>query len=142
MLVPAEALRAEQVVQHTPDEPEWADREIEALARRFSVSREVVLRRLLILGLTEQSFYQRKRTEYVEEYREAEARRKQEEKEPRPIPRDLIAVARTGQYLSLLVLSSYARGRDRTPFFGPLAMRVLVGCRSCSGVRTRRVSCS
>jgi hypothetical protein len=31
---------------------------------------------------------------------------------------------------------------DRTPFFGPLVMRVLVGCRSCSGVRIRRVSCS
>ncbi|HEY8777082.1 MAG TPA: NotI family restriction endonuclease, partial [Gaiellaceae bacterium] len=29
---------------------------------------------------------------------------------------------------------------DRTPFFGPLVMRVLVGCRSSSGGRTRRVS--
>jgi len=33
-------------------------------------------------------------------------------------------------------------GRDRTPSFGPGVMRVLVGCRSFVGVRTRQVSCS
>ena len=42
---------------------------------------------------------------------EAEERHKKEEPTPRPIPRDLIAVARSGQFLSLLVLSSYAHGR-------------------------------
>src|SRR5258708_6073437 len=31
-----------------------------------------------------------------------------------------------------------AGGGDRTPFFGPLVMRVLVGCRSSSDGRTRR----
>jgi len=122
VLVPADVLRAEEVVREHGSEPEWADREIEGLARRFSVSREVVLRRLLILGRTDQAFYQRKRNEYIEEYREAEERRKSEPTEPRPIPRDLIAVARTGQYLSLLVLSSYARGRitasDVADYFG------------------------
>jgi hypothetical protein len=38
--------------------------------------------------------------------------------------------------------STASAGTDRTPFFGPVVMRVLVGCRSCSGVRLRRVSCS
>lgn len=122
MLVPTDALEAERAVQEHGSEPEWENREIEALAGRFSVSREVVLRRLLILGRTEQAFYQRKRDEYTEEYRQAEERRKHEESEPRPIPRDLIAVARSGQFLSLLVLSSYEHGRitasDVADYFG------------------------
>jgi hypothetical protein len=36
----------------------------------------------------------------------------------------------------------HAGDLDRTPFFGPAVMRVLVGCRSSSAVRTQRVSCS
>jgi Zn-dependent peptidase ImmA (M78 family)/transcriptional regulator with XRE-family HTH domain len=122
VLVPADALRAEQIVRAHGAGPEWKDPEIEALARRFSVSREVVLRRLLILGRTDQAFYQRKRDEYAEQYREIEERRKREEQKPRPIPRDLIAVARSGQFLSALVLGSYAQGRitasDVADYFG------------------------
>jgi Zn-dependent peptidase ImmA (M78 family)/transcriptional regulator with XRE-family HTH domain len=122
LLVPADALRAEQIVQVHGTEPEWDDRDIEGLARRFSVSREVVLRRLLILGRTDQRFYQLMRDEYQEEYRQVEERRKQEESTPRPIPRDLIAVARSGQFLSVLVLGSYAQGRitasDVADYFG------------------------
>ena len=122
VLVPADALRAEQVVREHDPGPDWADREIETLARRFSVSREVVLRRLLILGRTEQAFYQRKRDEYAAQYREIEERRRREEQTPRPIPRDLIAVARSGQFLSVLVLGSYAQGRitasDVADYFG------------------------
>jgi Zn-dependent peptidase ImmA (M78 family)/transcriptional regulator with XRE-family HTH domain len=111
VLVPAEALRSDQIVSAHGTEPEWEDREIEALARHFSVSREVVLRRLLIIGRTEQAFYQRKRDEYTEQYREATEQRKREEQKPRPIPRDLIAVARSGRFLSLLVLNNYEQGR-------------------------------
>ncbi|MDX6453821.1 MAG: hypothetical protein QOH16_3870 [Gaiellaceae bacterium] len=122
VLVPADALRAEQIVQRHGAELEWEEREIETLARRFSVSREVVLRRLLILGRTNEAFYQRKRDEYAEQYREIEERRKHEKQTPRPIPRDLIAVARSGQFLSVLVLGSYAQGRitssDVADYFG------------------------
>jgi Zn-dependent peptidase ImmA (M78 family) len=122
VLVPADALRADPTVEAHGAEPEWADAEIEALARRFSVSREVVLRRLLILERTTELFYRRKRREYQEAYREAEERRKQEKQEPRPIPRDLIAVARSGQFLSVVILSAYERGRitasDVADYFG------------------------
>jgi Zn-dependent peptidase ImmA (M78 family) len=37
------------------------------LARSFGTSREMILRRPLILGLTTNSFYERKRGEYAEE---------------------------------------------------------------------------
>jgi Zn-dependent peptidase ImmA (M78 family) len=122
VLVPADALRADPLVAEHGDDPEWAETAIEALARRFSVSREVVLRRLLILDRTTEPFYRRKRHEYQEAYRVAEERRREEEREPRPIPRDLIAVARSGQFLSTLVLNSYERGRitasDVADYFG------------------------
>jgi Zn-dependent peptidase ImmA (M78 family) len=122
VLVPAEALRAEGTVKAHDDLAEWEDKEIEMLTRRFSVSREVIVRRLVILGLAEQAFYQRKHDQYQEEYRAAEERRKSEKLEGRPIPRDQVAVSRAGIYLSQLVLNSYARGRitasDVADYFG------------------------
>lgn len=122
-LVPADALLREAVVKDHDPEEEWADREIETLARRFSVSREVVARRLLILGRTDEAFYRRKRDQWSDEYRRAEERRREDEKgKPRPIPQDLIAVARAGQFFSLLILSSYSHGRitasDVADYFG------------------------
>jgi Zn-dependent peptidase ImmA (M78 family)/transcriptional regulator with XRE-family HTH domain len=123
VLVPADALLREAVARTHDVAVEWADREIEALARRFSVSREVVVRRLLILGRTDEAFYRRKREQWADEYRAAEERRRQEsEGEPRPIPQDLIAVARAGQFFSLLILSSYSHGlitaSDVADYFG------------------------
>lgn len=123
VLVPADALLSEPVVRAHDAAEEWADQEIKTLARRFSVSREVVVRRLLILGRTDEAFYRRKREQWGDEYRAAEERRRQEaEGKPRPIPQDLIAVARAGQFFSLLILSSYSHGRitasDVADYFG------------------------
>jgi Zn-dependent peptidase ImmA (M78 family) len=122
VLVPGEALRADSIVNAHGADPSWTDSEIEALARRFSVSREVVLRRLLILDRTIDPFYRQKRREYQEQSRAAEERRRQELPEPKPIPRDLIAVARSGQFLSALVLNAYERERitasDVADYFG------------------------
>jgi Zn-dependent peptidase ImmA (M78 family)/DNA-binding XRE family transcriptional regulator len=68
-LVPALALSGHAVVQsHIGDE--WEDDDLLVLARQFKVSREVILRRLLITGSTTRSFYERKRAEW-------EARRKE-----------------------------------------------------------------
>jgi Zn-dependent peptidase ImmA (M78 family)/transcriptional regulator with XRE-family HTH domain len=112
VLVPAPALLREPEVQHhDTDEPAWDDREIAALATRFSVSREVILRRLLILNRTSEAFYRAKREQYADEYERERERRAQEEKKPRAIPQDLIAVARVGQYVSTLILSNYSHGR-------------------------------
>lgn len=47
---------------------DWADADLVRLAARFSVSREVILRRLLTLGLTSGEFYRRKRGEFLEAY--------------------------------------------------------------------------
>lgn len=123
VLVPSDTLLREAIVSAHDPAGEWADREIEALAGRFSVSREVIVRRLLILGRTDEAFYARKRDQWGDEYKAAEERRRQEaDGKPRPIPQDLIAVARAGQFFSLLILSSYSHGRitasDVADYFG------------------------
>jgi len=62
-LVPADALLRADVVQNHGAHPDWSDDELGELARKFWVSWEVVLRRLLILRKTTRDFYQRWRNE-------------------------------------------------------------------------------
>lgn len=71
-LVPSERLLAEPVVRRRPQRSDWPDEEVHWLADRYGVSREVVLRRLLIVGKTSQRFYEVQRQAYLEEYRAAE----------------------------------------------------------------------
>lgn len=74
ILVPAGPLLSHPHVAATRGPREWDDQTIELLAERFAVSREVILRRLLILGRTTDEFYEQKRDEYLAQYRLAAAR--------------------------------------------------------------------
>ena len=60
-LIPAEHLLREPVVTRTADKEGWADAAIQVLATRYGVSREVALRRLLLLGRTTEAYYRAKR---------------------------------------------------------------------------------
>lgn len=64
-LVPKDALLNHELIRviHPSD---WPDEILERLAKSFKVSREVILRRLLILELTTEDFYKRKRKEWGE----------------------------------------------------------------------------
>jgi Zn-dependent peptidase ImmA (M78 family)/DNA-binding XRE family transcriptional regulator len=67
-LVPAEVIVREEIVAARPAaRREWVEEDIKALALRFSVSREVIVRRLLIAGRTTEEFYRRKRREYFQQ---------------------------------------------------------------------------
>lgn len=67
-LVPTASLRiAHEVTEHAVG-PEWDDRVLLSLSNRFMVSREVILRRLLTLGMTNVSFYENRRAQFAEEY--------------------------------------------------------------------------
>jgi Zn-dependent peptidase ImmA (M78 family) len=63
LLVPAEALLGESLVMRATASSTWGDDELAELARYYAVSREVILRRLLILGKTSEAFYRNKRRE-------------------------------------------------------------------------------
>lgn len=65
LLVPADALLADPVVSRADQTSEWSDVELDRLATRFRVSREVVLRRLLVVGRASIDLYRRKRAELL-----------------------------------------------------------------------------
>jgi len=65
VLVPQDILLGDSVVRVADRGKSWADEELEGLADKYSVSSEVILRRLLILGKTTAEFYKQKRSEYL-----------------------------------------------------------------------------
>ena len=67
-LVPASNLLDESPVRPRPQRSELPEQDIHWLAERYGVSREVILRRLLILGKTTQGFYEEKCDQYQYEY--------------------------------------------------------------------------
>lgn len=78
----------------------WEEVRLNAIAREFGVSREVILRRLLILGRTDTQFYKDKREEYQKEY------------ESRPktkgfVPPSTNVVSATGKPFVRTVLDAY-----------------------------------
>jgi len=72
-LLPAEVFLREPRVAAAPSSGRWADDTLRTLSERYSVSQEVILRRLYSLGLTNWDFLQEKTGEYqlaYEEHRE------------------------------------------------------------------------
>lgn len=69
ILVPFDRLLNEKVVQGKYGDPEWSHEELRGLARLYQVSREVILRRLLLAGRTTAEHYQLLREEFQEEYK-------------------------------------------------------------------------
>jgi len=67
ILVPSETLGSEAVVRSMVD-GKISNEEIQALARRYAVSQEVIIRRLLTLGKVSSRFYQQKRDEFFDFY--------------------------------------------------------------------------
>ena len=66
-LVPKERLLLNPIVEEHIGIT-WDELEISSLSKSFCVSREVVLRRLLVLGKTSRKFYMRKRKDYQKEF--------------------------------------------------------------------------
>jgi Zn-dependent peptidase ImmA (M78 family)/DNA-binding XRE family transcriptional regulator len=69
LLVPREALLSQIAVggATAARDTDWPDERLHVLAKAFKVSREVILRRLLILDLTTQAYYERRRKEWAAE---------------------------------------------------------------------------
>jgi Zn-dependent peptidase ImmA (M78 family)/DNA-binding XRE family transcriptional regulator len=76
-LIPQTQLLGSPLVESRGQRNEnWTDDNIRELADSFGVSREALLRRLLVFGRTTQRFYSLKRDQYTEEFlRDAERRR-------------------------------------------------------------------
>jgi len=100
-LIPAaELFREELVLERQGQVSSWSDEDISWLSRRYWVSQDVVLRRLLICALITKEFYQEKRAELA-------AR-----KPPRGrgfVPPAQMAISTTGRTFIRLVLDNYYR---------------------------------
>jgi Zn-dependent peptidase ImmA (M78 family)/DNA-binding XRE family transcriptional regulator len=77
-LAPANILVSHRIVRQHGQYIEWEDEEIYNLSLEFSVSEEVIVRRLLILGLTSPEFYERKRQDYAVRWSEYKAKQRAE----------------------------------------------------------------
>jgi Zn-dependent peptidase ImmA (M78 family) len=101
VLIPEKELLAEElVVAHPAGSATWSDEEITLLARRYWVSQEVLVRRLLICGLTSREFYQEKRAQFA-------VRKKPSDKGFAPPAQ--MAISAAGHAFVRLVLDNYYR---------------------------------
>lgn len=112
LLVPTEALLSDPRVASSPTRREWPEATISALAEAFAVSREVILRRLLILGKTTDGFYERKRHEYQAQYTRLAAQAQERAREQQAYaPVFRIALRDNGRRYTRLVLDAFERER-------------------------------
>jgi Zn-dependent peptidase ImmA (M78 family)/transcriptional regulator with XRE-family HTH domain len=116
-LVPRDALLGD------PETPKQcvssvADRSLAALARRYGVSAEVILRRLVLTHRVDRAFYDRKRAEYLRRYAEL-AREKPRSGFRSPSSQ---ALATRGRFFTELVLTAYdaerITGSDLAEYLG------------------------
>jgi len=104
-LVPARSLLGEPEVPKK-GAGEIADGALVALAQRYGVSAEVIVRRLLTLGRVNAAFYQRKRAEFQQQYRDLRRRRR-----AGFAPPPVLAVARNGRSFTRRVLEAFDEDR-------------------------------
>ncbi|MDI6732460.1 MAG: XRE family transcriptional regulator [Planctomycetota bacterium] len=103
-LVPKNELLSHPVVQANLTMKEWSETLLNAIARNFKVSKEVILRRLLILGKTTKEYYLKKHKEWKNKYKEPKggAPRRDEIK---------ICVKERGRKYVSMVFDAYGRNR-------------------------------
>jgi Zn-dependent peptidase ImmA (M78 family) len=78
-LVPKDELLNHSIVKTNVKTREWPESFLRDIARDFNVSKEVILRRLLILGLTTRNYYLKKHKEWKSKYKEPFGRGKKDE---------------------------------------------------------------
>lgn len=110
-LMPKESLLAQPgVAEHGSKSERWTDAQISDLARRFNVSREAILRRLLTFDRTTNAFYARKRAQYIAEYQAHRTRQKEQTKDiKRNMPTE--TVSHFGKPLVRMLLNNYWQDR-------------------------------
>lgn len=119
VLVPGHDLLRERIIVENTGNNVWEDWQLWPLANHFMVSQEVILRRLLTLGRTTRTFYQQKREEYEEIYRERA-------QGGGPIPYYRLILRDNGPTFTGLVLSAYHNeaisSRDLSNFLGGIKL--------------------
>lgn len=103
-LMPRAWLLHETLVIQKGSQKSWRDDELEALALRFGVSQEAVLRRLLTLGLTTQAFYDSKRADFQKIYAQLDERKEPSEGGPKY---HYVVLSQLGRTFTQLIFQGY-----------------------------------
>jgi Zn-dependent peptidase ImmA (M78 family) len=103
-LMPKDWLLSEQLVKQKGAQKSWRDDELEALALRFGVSPEAVLRRLLSLSRTSQAFYDSKRAEYQKIYAQLDEKKEPSEGGPKY---HHVVLSQLGRTFTRLIFQGY-----------------------------------
>jgi len=101
-LMPKDWLLGEPLVRQKGGDITWDNEELEALALRFGVSREAMLRRLLTLGKTTQGFYEKMRPAFQAEYDDLG-----DKKSTGGPPRHLQVLSQLGRAFTRLIFEGY-----------------------------------
>lgn len=102
ILVPTTYLLQEESVVAKGPNSEWSKEEIAALAQRYHVSREALLRRLLICGFTTEDFYQRQREVFQQAYQS-----QRQTQRAGYVPPHRKVISNAGRFFVRLVLHGY-----------------------------------
>jgi len=100
-LAPKDALLELKTVKRN-ESKEWSEHRLGRISNQFKVSKEVILRRLLIFGKTDKEFYQKKREEWR---KKAKEKRMKGGSGYREVPRECIR--ENSKYFISTVLDSY-----------------------------------
>lgn len=114
-LVPQAWLLDEPMIKDRGRRRDWSDDTIQTLGTTYRVSRETIVRRLLVANYATKDFYELKREQYKAEYEalqkatalKREAARKQGKDKQGFAPPSTIAVGEAGRMFVHLVLESY-----------------------------------
>ena len=104
-LVPKNELLNHSVVKTNAEIKEWPEHILKDIAQDFKVSKEVILRRLLILGLTTKAYYRSKHEEWKSKYKEPFGRGKKNEIK--------ICLQERGKKYISMVFNAYNRDKIR-----------------------------
>lgn len=107
VLVPGSILLAHDVVSSHGESPIWTEHEIDTLSHDFSTSNEVIVRRLLTLGLTSDKFYEQRRQEYQERFLESRRSGNSEDGSRNVPPYYRMVLRRNGKPYTRRVLDAY-----------------------------------
>lgn len=102
VLVPSEFLLKEVVVRKQTSKESWTIEDLDFLSKRYSVSHEVILRRLVIINKTTKNFYEQKREEFYKYYKKLD-----EEISGGAPPYYRLVIRNNGISFIKLVLSAY-----------------------------------
>jgi Zn-dependent peptidase ImmA (M78 family) len=110
VLVPTEWLSKTEIYNQNKREEDWNKEAIWKLADYFSVSREVILRRLLTNQKISNSFYQKNRFQWLKDYEKSQESVK-DKKSSGFAPPHTDAISKVGKNFTRLVVNSYYQNK-------------------------------